>query len=652
MAPAEKAVALPTLVVQPEAYASWLTRCRRYRVRGRVVCRHWRFDGFHLRFCDDPVPGAVVDVFDVDCFWWFCKRDLVGTTTTDIEGNFELEFWWCCPPLLPHFPDVWELDPDLLDRIRKLVEQARPRLPIPIPDPPPDPRELEPYLRSLSAGLQLPGPAISAAQAEAVTYGESALVNLLPAAPDLAARHVWPWWPRRDCEPDLVFRATQLCGGATHVIYEETNAQARWNAPIDLEVTLLANDKACCVPRCEDPDCEECFKFTQVGVTAVSNIGGNNPAAPVAAELLGLASPGSADIAFGRTLRVFGWFGDLADADCYEILSSRDSGPFVPLPKNRQGTIHRQFWGPPCAGGVPQWNDVFVPIETLQDTGSTDHHVYRTRQHFEGTCDPASWGVTRGWGINRDLALVWTTSRPTDAAAADGIDSNPMQDGLYELRVVGYKIDASNKLTDRREMLRCATSQVERLLIRLDNRVVPNHPPSTPTHPWGPGFLHAPTLDPDCDITSLVVNEGGEAPVVINPCDIATLGDTDTLTVHFTVTAPGPDADRHLSEYSMTVHHAESAVFDATATSVGGPQADPTVAVGPKYADTLTPAQGGVRRWWGGGSFKVVLPGSAFPETCAYLFRLRAWKRVFDGSSSIEWFHYNTTEYSITIQKS
>jgi hypothetical protein len=62
-------------------------------------------------------------------------------------------------------------------------------------------------------------------------------------------------------------------------------------------------------------------------------------------------------------------------------------------------------------------------------------------------------------------------------------------------------------------------------------------------------------------------------------------------------------------------------------------------------------AQGETRRWWGGGSYKLVLNGSDFPETCAYLFALHAYKRVFDGSASIEWFHSNDTEVSITIKK-
>ena len=87
------------------------------------------------------------------------------------------------------------------------------------------------------------------------------------------------------------------------------------------------------------------------------------------------------------------------------------------------------------------------------------------------------------------------------------------------------------------------------------------------------------------------------------------------------------------------------------ATSVGSaPQPDPTSAVGPTYAQAL--GQGEVRPWWGGGSYKLVLNGSAFPETCAYLFRLHAWKRIWSGGcQDISWFHWNDTETSITIKK-
>ena len=45
----------------------------RYRVRGRVVCRNWHWNGFHFVLCDDPVPGATVEIRDTDCLWWFCR---------------------------------------------------------------------------------------------------------------------------------------------------------------------------------------------------------------------------------------------------------------------------------------------------------------------------------------------------------------------------------------------------------------------------------------------------------------------------------------------------------------------------------------------------------------------------------------------------
>jgi hypothetical protein len=139
--------------------------------------------------------------------------------------------------------------------------------------------------------------------------------------------------------------------------------------------------------------------------------------------------------------------------------------------------------------------------------------------------------------------------------------------------------------------------------------------------------------------------------VLVAPCDIVELSNTDTLTIRFTVTVPPADNDRHLGGYWLQVHHSESAFFDAIGASSGGVQPDPTIAVGSEYADTLSLAQGGSRRWWEGGNYKLTLPGSAFPQTCAYLFRLHAYKRVWDGCGSIEWFHDNDTETSITIKK-
>jgi hypothetical protein len=645
---------LEPIAIEATRYKLWLLWCRRYRIRGRVVCRNWHWNGHHFVLCDDPVPGATVEINDVDCLWWFCRRDLITTATTAPDGTFEAEFWWCCGPWRPWYPLPWDLDLDLLERIRRLVEEVRPVLPIPIPDPPPDPLQLRQFVDTLGTALQLAGPARPMVAArETAPLAETEIARRLPAD-DLVARRVWPWWPRRDCSPDVTFRVTQECRGETQVIYEETTGQTRWDIATELNVTLLANEKACCIPVCEDPPCGDCLKWGQVGCLPVQYIGGNDPLAPVSAELLGLGYPGSHDIAFARTLAIDGVFGDTSDVDYYEIEYSRDGGPFTPLTKETLGNFTRVFWGPPCGVvGPSQWNNQVFKAVTKQDTVTVAHDVYESRDHFEQGCDPGSWGNVyfpgggRYWTSNRDRIVDWVTATVT------ATQETPLlpQDGLYVLRVVGWKEDGAGNLVNPQVMKRCNTNDDEHLIIRLDNRIVPSHPAPTSDHPWGPGFVHVGTLDPDCDITSIVKNEGPNQ-VIVAPCDIIELSNADTLTVHFTVTVPASDADRHLGGYWMQVHHAESAVFDAIAASVGGaPQPDPTVAVGPTYDDTLSVAQGGSRRWWGGGSYKLTLQGSAFPETCAYLFRLHAWKRVWSGCWPIQWFHDNDTETSITIKK-
>lgn len=657
-----------TIVVDAARYRIWLGICRRYRVHGRVVCRRWRWDGRVFRICDDPVPDAQVEIYDVDCFWWFCSRDPITTVTTAPDGTFEADFWWCCRPWLPWWERPWLLDPDLLARIRRLIDEVQPHFPIPLPDPPPDPLELQQFVDSLGRILENGG-GLAPAATPAGPVSETRIAELLPA-PDLVARRVWPWWPGSDCSPDVVFRVTQRCHGETNVIYAESNLQTRWDIPLDLGVTLLANEKACCIPVCEDPPCGDCLKFGQVGCLPVENIGGNDPSSPVAPDLLGFAYPGTQDIAFARWLSIDGVFGDTSDVDYYEIEYSLNGGAFQAMPQNALAAIGRVFWGPPCGGGPVQWNNqTFLPT-VKQDTSSANHVVYESRSHFEQGCGPGSWndpwfpGGGRFWTTNADRILEWVTAttlpRGLPASPPDGtgemtetLTDPGLQDGLYTLRVIGWQENGAGQLVDPQVMKRCDTADDEQLLIRLDNRLMPNHPPFAADHPWGPGFVHYGTLDPDNDIVSIVKNEGGHDEQVVDPCDIVDLGPKDTLTIHFFVTVPSPDTDRHLSAYWMNAYYGESAYFDMIAASVGGaPQPDPTTQVGPTYAEALMQTGPDARPWWGGGSYKLVLKGSAFPETCAYLFRLHASKRVWSsGCDSTEWFHFNDTETSITINK-
>lgn len=648
----------PVIKIAPALYQRWRLICRFYRVRGRVVCRHWRWNGTYFTFTDEPVPGATVEIRDVDCFWWFCKSDVITTATTGADGTFEAEFLWCCVLRRPWLTDPWILDPDLFERVRALLEKVRPRLPVPLPDPPPDPWELQPFLESLGGALEIGAARGTAlAQIADLSSSETMIARRLPSA-DLEALHVWPWWKRADCRPDLQFRVTQNCEGTTKVIYEESLSQTRWDVPTDLEVTLLANDEACCIPSFEEPPCGDCFKWARVHCTDLQNIGGNDPLTSVPADLLGLAFPNGSDIAFARTMNVFGLFGTGSAADFYEIEYSRDGGPFQPLPANTLEAFNRVFWGRPC-GSPPatpsQFNTVLFPVLTKQDAmTSSNHLVYESRAHFQGGCDPASWDNVffpnggRFWTSRRDLALRWKTADLAGSGAS--LTETPLlPDGLYELRVVGWKENSSGKLEQPKIMTRCNTNEEERLVIRLDNRTVPNHAPSIPSHPWGPGFVHLGTRDPDCDIVQMVKNEGQPGELVVAPCDVVELGNSDTLTVHYSVTVPLSANDRHLGGYWIRVHHSESGGFNAISKSLAGAQSDPAPYPGPSYAQAIS--QGAPRPFWGGGSYKIVLPGSAFPETCAYLFRLHAWKRVWNGCGPIEWFHDNDAEYSITIQK-
>lgn len=51
--------------------------------------------------CDEPVPGAKVEAFDVDCWWFWMKKNRASSTTTHPDGTFEITFRWCCLLQLP-----------------------------------------------------------------------------------------------------------------------------------------------------------------------------------------------------------------------------------------------------------------------------------------------------------------------------------------------------------------------------------------------------------------------------------------------------------------------------------------------------------------------------------------------------------------------
>jgi hypothetical protein len=613
-------------------YPWWLVWCRSFTIQGQVVCGN-----------GSPVPGATVTAYDVDRWWWWCWKDKVASAVTDANGNFEIKFKWCCRwwwyPLflkkLPYLRKKWEfflkdwfLDPVLVEKIKVLFEKEGLQHSMPALTPKPDLKTFEILMRKLESFKRLDVGNRMVVAPETLENTRQALVKLLPDAPELKALHIWPWWPWGDCNPDIIFKVTQDCGEPDTIIYEEDCGDTRWNIPTTLNVTLVANSNACCAYDDDTPEGEG-FKFGNVGCTSLMYIGGNDPLSPVPAQLLGYAYPGTLDRPFGGTLRLSGVFCEDADIDYYKVQYSTDGINFNDMDETMYAGFNRIFWGlppgaPPTAD--PQWNTVL--FKTEEKNGQI---VLKSREKYEKEHEPTSWGYTRVWTTNADVLIYWVSSR--------------LPDDYYILRVYGYKEDFAGNLIDGEVLKTCAVEppQDELLKIRIDNRISGDHPPSVPSHPCGPGYVHLCTVEPDCDFVRVVKNED---PVTglgeeVGACGIMKLKATDKVTIHFNAS----DKDGHLEAYQLTSHYAESAVLNLL--SLGTLSADSDPQYGPDYGDAVL--QGASRPYWYGGNFKLELPGTAFPTCCAYLLKLRAWKRTTNGCTNPYYFFWNVCELTFTV---
>ncbi len=624
-------------LIVPEYIYPWWWRCKTYTVRGKVVCPDGR-----------PVPGANVQAIDVDRFWIWCGKSDVASAVTEADGTFEMSFRWCCSwwlwwrplPLYPIPPKLkfppppvikyWEIDPILSDGIQRVLDKVPQIGPMPRPEQTPS---LE-YFEELRQQLNL----TRSKKIESDTKLEmkddmsslsTFITNRLPAAPELRALNVWPFhpWPWRDCTPDIIFKVTQDCEQPDTVIYEEDCGDTRWNIPTLLDgVTLVANQEACCAGDPEVPE-GDCFVFGEVGCTPVEYIGGNDPLSPVAAALLGYAHPNSLDRPFGGTLSIKGVFGDLAEHDYYAIEYSPDNINFNEMTNAMMSNFYRKYWGEPAGGGAAQWNTIWFKKEEIDG-----HWVLKSRHKYEDENPFAAAGV---WTSNADMLVRWV--------------SDTLPDGLYYLRVVGYEITGAGQLINGKVLPMCLTEGDATLAVRIDNRKVGigYHAPSVSSHPCGSGTVHLCTEEPDCDFRSIIVNEGGANERIIQACDIVKLAPTDTVTIHFNASVPPNSEDGHLLGYQLTAHWGESGIFNVLGK--GTLAADPDPQFGPSYSQAVT--QGAVRPLWYGGDFKVTLTGADFPDCCAYLLKLRVWKRTTSGCDHPYYFHYNRCEYSFTLIK-
>ena len=613
----------------------WFRWCRDFTIRGIVTCP----DG-------SPVPGAKVCAYDVDWWWWWLSKQLVGCDTTDATGAFEIKFRWCCGwwPWWWLKYRFWQLEPALVDRITPVIrgEPAFARLPAPGPKP-----DLSVFSALLAEEGGLIRTSTAAVDTATLPALRDRLLKRLSPAPELERLRIWPWWPWFpwwDCAPDIIFRVTQDCPEQGTVIIDEGFWDARWNIPTTLDVTLVANEKACCVPP--PPDCGEgnCLAITVACSDVLDNIGGNisAPPAPVGYENPGLISL-FGDRPYGGYVDIFGTTDCMDGVDYYEFEWTQDpTDPtsWAAMPPAADCDFARSYIQFTPLGFHPVIFSAQVPID--------GHNVYETLQHYESTNPPADWGANRLWlGPWKDQLIRWCTE-------------NNFADGAYYLRVKGWNIDNTNHLINPRILHICESDQDNYVVLRIDNRAVGAGPTDAHGHPCGTGTVHTCTNEPDTTIIAVKILHADGTETDVSPCGNVPVNATDFLQIDFVA----HDPDGHLALYTLQATYDVNLANNLLA--LGGilspspvvvPWAPAAAQVGPSYADARSanppPYGGATAPTWHGGALRLKVkatgPGGAFPYTCCYQLELRAHKRTIVSCDYSIWGHTNYTEYSFNV---
>jgi hypothetical protein len=607
-------VSVGVIRITPALYDLFRFSCATYTIRGRVVCRNIRYDsatgGYFVS--DDPVPGATVEAYNVHNLLASFHISLVNSDVTDVNGFFMLTFTSCCLARRPWPKGYWFLDPEVLAHIRDVFSRAGvpvPRIPV---GPDPDPW----YFRQLVDDATFGGSAALTAGTSTLAAPLSAEVlrSLLPPSLELETMRIWPWFESDGCAPNIKFRVTQMCGNELREIRVESNLQTRFDIPRSLEVTLVANDLACCLPDHREPECPGCMKVTYVNCVPSDRIGG----ADAPPSLRGYANIAvTRDEYFHGVLPIRGAMDLNVDYFKVQIRPDSPSEAWRDLNEGEFQGFPRAYWGPPQ-----------TPVD-FKPTPKSGQLVMITRKHYE-ELHPE---LPRPGG-----EVIWFDY---DTLFHFRTGSGATPDGLYELRFLGYTADSADNLilNSERILTTCGEQGNESVFIRIDNQTlvhtITGHPCSTRG-----GVLHTCTDEPECYIREIRINEGTDSERLVKACDMASMTANDTMTIHFTASVPRTRQDGHLGSYSLLAQYGEAASFNLGASGIFQP--DPTFEVGPDYASALT--QGAPRPNWYGGDFKITLRGSAFPLSCAYTFLLQAWKRNACSGS-----HGNRYARSITI---
>ena len=196
-----------------------------------------------------------------------------------------------------------------------------------------------------------------------------------------------------------------------------------------LNVTLIANDQACCVPVCPQLPCPEgtCIDISNICSAPITDVGGNPYGDPGAATPAGLLDPGGQDRPFAGEVDI-SYANVMVGVDYYEILYSSGGGPWQPLPPGAAMNFVRQ-WIQPAPPPTP-WPTGSVPFSfTDVVVGGVHHSLVESKEHHESTSPlpPGAFWISNAWLVV-----------PIDSTKF------PVTDGVYpaasySFTVVGWK---------------------------------------------------------------------------------------------------------------------------------------------------------------------------------------------------------------------
>ena len=625
-------VRLTPVLISPYYWRWWLHWCRTFKVTGRLLCAN-----------GSPVIGATVTAYDVDAWWWWISQEQVGSAVTDATGSFEIEFRRCCGWWPWYWWEVreWQVDRYLAEQITAIVKQDPKLGRLPAASAQPSLAVFDSLLASaakttragLLANVAAPAARLSDAAVDVGSLNSlrEKLVAVLPREFPLPIWPWYPWYPWLDCGANLIFKATQVCSGQTNTVLAETIVDTRWDISSTYNVTLDANDLACCGYNCSSgaDSCPQgnCLVPSDICDINVGFIAGNVGAPVSTPAQVGLYAPGVSDRPFGGAINLVGIFGDAVNVDYYEFqYATSQAGPYVALPLAAAGEFTRQIL---TFVPTPKWVPVPFPVLSISD-GAINHNVIETIAHYEANNGIQIWDA---W--SHDLLMVLESL-------------NTLPNGTYYLRLVGYvrpgySGDLALAETDNPGnpgiLPICDPDAKEPLLnnwwvVTLDNQAPGDTDPSG--QPCG---LHICTNQPTSDILQLAILHSDGTTTVIQGCQSFVINCDDQLQVDFVAYDPDGFLDLFTLEtlYStdLSVNLLAVSPLSLGPSPLAPAWAPAAVQVGPSYADAL--GQGATSPVWNGGSMRLTVNATAaFPITCAYLLQLNVYKRTIVNCDAAE----------------